>query len=158
MVPELPDDASTIDWSWHDNMIFGLHLRSPDPERRWWHSELILDIDHIVEWVQRERGRCMWRIAPATLVFDWVSDLRINVDFTADALSNAITEWSIDQVERVLIPSEKPEANYRWRILLNAPQGGEIAFHAHGHTLTLRGEPQFFDEARRQYRPPLILT
>jgi len=35
--------------SWHDNLIYGMHLRCADPDRNWWHSELIFDIDHIVE-------------------------------------------------------------------------------------------------------------
>jgi hypothetical protein len=36
--------------SWHDNLIYGFHLRCADPERCIWRSDLVLDIDHIPEW------------------------------------------------------------------------------------------------------------
>ena len=36
--------------SWHDNHIYGLHLSLGDPARDDWRSDLVLDIDHIVEW------------------------------------------------------------------------------------------------------------
>jgi hypothetical protein len=32
--------------SWHDDLIYGFHLRCADPERDIWRSELVLDIDH----------------------------------------------------------------------------------------------------------------
>ena len=151
-----PEPPPTEDWAWHDNTIYGLHLRSPDPGRQWWHSELVLDIDHIVGWVRRD-DLYLFRMAPATLVFDWVSDLRISVDFTGDPMSSAITEWSINVIEQTPIPSEKGGATYQWRILLNVPTGGEIAFRASGHRLSLRGEPQIVAGGWQGNRPPLIL-
>lgn len=40
-----------------------------------------------------------------------------------------------------------PERDYyRWRIELNLPQGGEIAFGARGFTQVLRAEPVLPDE------------
>ena len=38
--------------------------------------------------------------------------------------------------------------HYRWRIALNWPQGGAIAFGAREFTQTLRAEPVLLDEQR----------
>ena len=37
--------------SFHDNLVYAFRLRGPDPDNGDWASELVLDIDHIVEWV-----------------------------------------------------------------------------------------------------------
>lgn len=146
------EPSATIDWAWHDTMIFGLLLRPPDPDRGLWRSELVLDVDYIVEWT----ADCRWRVAPAALIFDWVSDLRIDVDFTGSPLRAAITEWSIHEVERTPAQGKGGEV-FHWRIRLNVPEGGEIAFTAGEHRLLLRGVPRFLEEARGHDRPPLVL-
>jgi hypothetical protein len=111
-----------------------------------------------VEWLKSEEGAIRWRIAPATLTFAWVRDLRVAVDFTGDALASAVTEWSIHVVRRTAVPPRdgyRGDPEHRWQIVLNVPEGGEIAFVATGHTLALRAEPQIDPDPAE--RPPLIL-
>ena len=49
--------------SWHDDTIYGLRFDVGDPERNEWHSNLVVDIDHIVEWLCDETGGARLRVA-----------------------------------------------------------------------------------------------
>ena len=136
--------------SWHDNLIYALHIRAPDPDAGDWRSELLLDIDHIVEWICAPNGKAKFRVAPATLVFHDVTDLRIQLDMSG-AVPLALNELSIDAVEKS--PARHPgQASalpyHRWRIGLNLPRNGEITFGASGYTQTLRAEPALLEEQR----------
>lgn len=146
--------------SWHDNLIYGIHLQSAEPDRGIWRSDLVLDIDHIVEWICGEDRQVSFLVAPATLVFHDVSDLRIDVDFGSIGHAMNINEMSIAQIVRELVerPAGAPPY-FAWRIELNLPQGSEIVFGASGYTLTLRSEPKLTDEQRlpADARAPLIL-
>jgi hypothetical protein len=141
-------DRTALDrLSWHDNLIYGLHLRCPDPERGVWRSDLILDIDHIVEWVRSKNARVRFRVAPATLVFHDVGDLRIDVDFKGHG--EALNELSIAEITHE--PSDLPAnrmGRERWRIALSMPAGSEIAFVASGYTQSLRGAARLVEEQR----------
>jgi len=88
------------DFQWHDDTIYALHLDAPDPDRNVWRSDLVLDIDHIVEWVCGADGGVKFRVAPATSIFHDVTDLRIAIDFGKGALRGALNELSIDSVVR----------------------------------------------------------
>ncbi len=47
----MEDATSEADFdatSWHDNIVYGIRFAVGDPTRDEWHSELVLDIDHIV--------------------------------------------------------------------------------------------------------------
>jgi len=154
--------APASELSWHDNLIYGIHLQSADPDRGIWRSDLVLDIDHIVEWICGEDRQVRFLVAPATLVFNDVTDLRIDVDFGSIGPRMNINELSIAQIVRE--PVERPAAagappHYAWRIELNLPQGSEIAFGASGYTQTLRSEPQLIDQQSlpADTRAPLIL-
>src|ERR1051326_2235548 len=90
--PDLP--------SWHDDLIYGMHLRCADPMRNIWRSELVFDIDHIVEWVPQPGGGMQFLMAPAILVFHDVSDLAIAIDFFGDADHRRnLNELSIERSE-----------------------------------------------------------
>ena len=137
--------------SWHDNIVYGLRLDVGDSFRGDWHSDLVLDIDHIVEWVCGADGGVRFRVAPATLTFHDATDLRIAVDFGDSGGRTALNELSIATITRVAVPNQEgyPERiYYRWRIELYLPQGGEITFGASGFTQTLRAEPVLLDEQR----------
>src|SRR5262250_3301314 len=144
--PSMSDRTALDRLSWHDNLIYGLHLRCPDPERGVWRSDLILDIDHIVEWVRSEDGRICFRVAPATLVFHDVGDLRIDVDFKGQG--EALNELSIAEITRAPSNPANRMGRERWRIVLNMPAGGEIAFVASGYTQSLRGAARLVEEQR----------
>jgi hypothetical protein len=137
--------------SWHDNLIYALHLQAADPDRGIWRSDLVLDIDHIVEWICGADKSVSFLVAPATLVFHDVRDLRIDVDFGSSGYRMNLNEMSIAQIVRE--PAERPAGPgappyYAWRIELNLPQGGVIGFGASGYTQSLRAEPQNLDQPR----------
>lgn len=132
------------DLSWHDCHIWALELRAGDPEQGDWTSDLALDIDFIVDWVCGTDGGGQFRVAPATLVFRGVTDLRVAVDWGASNFQVALHPASIDGITREQIHDSKvylDRTYYRWKIGLNWPAGGEITFGASGFTQTLRADP-----------------
>jgi hypothetical protein len=140
-------------FDWHDNLVYAIRLHAADPDRGDWRSELELDIDHIVEWICGHDDSVRFRVAPASLVFHDVTDLKIAVDFGDSGNGININELSIHDIAREQLPAEQQKVcldrpYYRWRIELNLPKGGEIAFGASGFTQTLRAEPVLTDEQR----------
>jgi hypothetical protein len=143
------------DRSWHDNALYGLRLDVGDHARGDWHADLVLDIDHIVEWLCGVDRRIRFRVAPATLTFNDVTDLRVAIDCGDSGGRIAIQTLSIDRITRERIPDQKiclDRPYYRWRIALNAPQGGLLTFGASGFTQALRAEPVLLDQ--QQLPPP----
>ncbi len=135
--------------SWHDDTLYGLRLEVGDPERGDWRSDLVLDIDHIVEWVCDVDRSCRFRVAPATLTFHHATDLQMAVNCGDTAGQVALHALSIDAIERARIVDQKicfDRPYYRWRIALNWPRGGEIRFGASDLTLELRAEPVLLDQ------------
>jgi hypothetical protein len=135
--------------SWHDNPIYSFAI---DNDVTQWKSDLILDIDHIVEWLCGVGRKAQFRIAAATLKFHHVTDLRVNVDWGNSRMQVAVSEMILDhierhQVEEQLICLDRPY--YLWTLRLNHPRpGGEITFGASGFTQVLRQEPLVSDEQR----------
>lgn len=137
--------------SWHDNLIYGLRFDPPDPVREDWQSDLVFDIDHIVEWIRGTDGRFSFRVAPATLVFHDVTDLSIAIDYGGGDYPQTLNELSIASIAREPIRHAGAAVDlpyYRWTIALNLTTDGEIAFGASGYTQTLRAEPTLHDEQR----------
>lgn len=156
----MPDPVAEDLLSWHDDLIYGLHMRCPDPERDIWHSELVLDIDHIAEWLPQTGGRMRFRMVPALLIFHDVSDVAVAFDFgTSPFRGMNLSELSIDGITRQPVPGESP-ARYRWRIVLNHPPGGEIRFGASHYTQIPTAAPRLSDEQRfpPEHRPPFSLA
>ena len=138
-------------WMWHDNLIYALRLDAPDPDAGNWRSDLVLDIDFISDWLCQADGSVKFRVAPATLTFHDVTDLRIAVDFRDSAHRQTINELSISEVERTETNPEGSSGEqvyYRWTIKLNLPADGEIAFGASGYSLALRDEAMLLDQGR----------
>ncbi len=130
--------------SWHDCHIWKLELRAGDPDEGDWTSDLALDLDYIAEWICGVGQGARFRVAPATLVFHGVTDLRIDVDWGDSGLQRGLHAISIDRIERERVQAQKVYLDrpyYRWRIRSNWPRPGEIAFGAAGFTQTLRAEP-----------------
>lgn len=130
--------------SWHDDTLYGLSLEIGDPERGTWHSDLVLDIDHIVEWVCVEGEGCRFRVAPAALTFHDVTDLKIAADWGDSGCQVALSPLSIDNIARERVQDQKiclDRPYYRWRITFTRPKEAAISFGATGFTQTLRAEP-----------------
>ena len=143
--PTIEDEVS-----WHDNLIYAIQICAPNPEHGDWRSDLVLDIDHIVEWVCGADGRVKFRVAPATLVFHDVTDLRVRLDM-GGASPLALNELSIDGITKTPAPPPGLPSSrlyHHWRIALNLPRNGELTFGASGYTRTLRAEPLLLDEQR----------
>ena len=137
--------------SWHDDTLYGLRFDVGDSFQGDWHADLVLDIDHIVAWVRGAAGKFQFRVAPATLVFHGVTDLKIAIDWGDSGDRTALHDVSIEAITREPVPNQEgypAREHYRWRIALNWPQGGEIGFGARGFTQTLRAEPVLLDQQR----------
>ena len=146
------------DLSWHDNALHGLRLEFGDCARGDWRSDLVLDIDHIVAWLRNADARVRFRVAPATLTFHDVTDLKIQVDCGDSGSRIALHALSIDAITRERLQDQKiclDRPYYRWRIALNLPQNGGITFGASGFTQVLRAEPVIQDQ---QQLPPSART
>src|SRR5690606_38733576 len=135
--------------AWHDNALYGLRLDLGDGARGEGRSDLVLDIDHIVEWLCGADGRVRFRVAPATLTFHHVTDLRLAIDCGDSGGQVALHPLSIDAIVRERIEAQKAcfdRPYWRWRIALNWPAGGGIRFGASGFTQVLRAAPVLLDQ------------
>jgi hypothetical protein len=134
---------------WHDCTIWGVELHPADPDAGDWSADLALDIDFIVEWLcpVTSSGRTEFRVAPATLLFQGVSDLSIMIAWGNRGVG--LHEMSIAAIEWEPVPTAPPGPGrpaFRWRIKLNWPKSGEITFEAEGFTQTLRADPVVTDQ------------
>ena len=151
-------DADFDRLSWHDNVIHGFRISLPEPELGDWRSDLILDIDYIVEWLCGDPQDVRFRVAPADLVFHDVGDLKIGLEYPSGMLS----EISINTIHRMPAKPahDRGPPSYDWRIEVHAPPRAALSFRASGFTQTLRGEPltlpqQSLTRAQRaQFRNP----
>ncbi len=137
--------------SFHDCHIWGLEFRAGDSDRGEWVSDLALDIDYIVEWICGAGGGARFRVAPAKLVFEGVTDLDIAVNWGASGFRSALHQPSIDCIGREQVRDQKiylDRPYYSWTIRLNWPTGGVIAFGAVGFKLATRGEGILTDRQR----------
>jgi hypothetical protein len=146
---ETETESDELAWRWHDNVIYGLSFDRGEPDEGDWRSDLVLDIDHIVAWLRDADGQIRFRVAPATLTFHDVTDLRIEVDCGDSGGRVALSALSIDAITRERLREQKiclDRPHYRWQIALNVPQGGRVAFGASGFTQVLRAEPVVQDQ------------
>jgi hypothetical protein len=141
---DLVSDSDFDRLSWHDCHVWGLSIGAGDPDAGDWTSDLTLDLDFIVEWICGVDKSFQFRVAPATLTFHGVTDLRIGIEWGEGAHQVAIHPMSIDRIERERVGQQRvflDRLYYRWRIVLNWPAGAEIAFGAVGFPQQLRAEP-----------------
>jgi hypothetical protein len=148
--PPFATQADFDGLSLHDDTIYALRLDTADPANALWRADLVLDIDHIVEWVCGVVDKRMrFRVAPATLTFHHVTDLALAIDWGDTGHQTALHPMAIDRLEREAVADQKiclDRPYYRWTIVLNWPTNGRIAFGASGFTLALRVPPILSDE------------
>ena len=136
-------DADFDQLSWHDCHLWGLRFEIGDSDEDDWTSDFVLDLDFIVEWLV-EGNQFRFRVAPARLVFHGVTDPRLTIDWGSSGFQNALHHVSIDAIHRERVAEQKVYLDrpyFSWRVALNWPAGGEIAFGAVGFTQTLLAEP-----------------
>ena len=124
--------------SWHDNHVHGLSIS----EGQYGSGELTLDLDFILEWSKSESGTVQFIIAPASLTFHEVTDLKLALDYPS--VSAAIGPFSIAGIERRFETRERYTATL-WTISINWPKG-EISFEATGFSQVLRASPVIKDQ------------
>ena len=124
--------------SWHDCSVYGFKLE----ERKHGTGDLLLDIDFIVEWLCHNDRPWQWRVAPATLTFHNIFDLRFEVDYAA--ASAAIEPFTLDGIEREELRYPNGATTYKWRLPINWPKG-LITFESPGFTQVLRRPPILVD-------------
>ena len=124
-------DADFDRMGWHDARIHAMAWCQDE-------GELVFDIDYILEWI----GSCgpdgafeFWT-APATLVFAFVTELRIDLRPwpTIDVLD---LQRSAEPVEHGRLGSST-ETTWRWTLTCHE---GEIVLHSTGFTQYLRRGP-----------------
>jgi hypothetical protein len=126
-------DADFDSISWHDNHIHAFRF----VEGKDGTGDLVLDVDHIVEWLDGGGSGFQFKVVPATLTFHEVMFPRISLDFRA--ASAAFGPIMIHGIER---RSER-RAHYVatiWKIPFTFPPG-EMEFEARGFTQKALMEP-----------------
>jgi hypothetical protein len=130
--------------SFHDNLLRGISLRSDFESGV---SDLILDIDHITEWVAADDGGHEWLIAAADLTFHGVTGLKFNIDWQDEtyqvvADGDHILDVARDLVVPQLVHLDRPY----WRWDFSFARKTQLSFGAYGFTLRHRQEPIRHDE------------
>jgi hypothetical protein len=118
--------------SWHDNHVHGLRIVETGNGA----GDLILDVDHIVEWIHCEGPGARFRIVPVTLMFHEVMFLRMSLDYATPTA--AFGPFAIHGIERRTEERARYVAQL-WNISISWPKG-EIAFEGRGFTQRARGE------------------
>ncbi|MCC6797493.1 MAG: hypothetical protein IT366_20435 [Candidatus Hydrogenedentes bacterium] len=153
-------DSEFDPWTWHDSKIHGFQFVLGDTDADDWTSDLVLDIDVIVEWVQC--GPSAFRVAPATLTFHDVTDFALSLPGRSSGYQVISNQPSIIETKRELVTEKKAffdQPYYAWTFKLSSmTHEGTLTFGATGFEQTLRAEPILTD---RQFlpsksRPPIV--
>ena len=118
-------DADFEDMGWHDCTIHGLRF-DQDGE---YQSDLVLDLDYIIEWLQIPGGAYQFQVAPAQLQFQNVDNLNIQV---------------VLQYKQTVGINEIVRASSHWVIRLHGYAGQEssqVEFDASGYVQKLTRPP-----------------
>jgi hypothetical protein len=133
MASQVLTEADFDSTSWHDNHVHGIRF----VEGKDGSGDLILDIDHIVEWQEGEGSGFQFKVVAATLTFHEVMFPRIAIDF--GAASAAFGPIMIHGIERRTEQKSHYTATI-WKVPCTFPPGG-MEFEARGFTQVNRGEP-----------------
>lgn len=134
--------------AFHDNHVHGLQIVESEDGQ----GELILDIDHIVEWLCPNGGSFSFKVAPAYLTFHQIFNLSISVNYKS--ASAGICPFSIHEIHRQEFTYPSGGIGLQWCIELNWPNG-EISFESAGFSLEQMAEPiettgQYLSNEQRQ--------
>jgi hypothetical protein len=121
------------DLSWHDCHVHAWGLRGAEHGQ----GTLTLDIDFITAWEQPGDGSFVFQVAPATLRFFDVSDLKVSVDL--GGLETA--PFPILGIERELRTRHGEYRDYRYSVRVGDVAGGQIGFSGHRFRQVLRAAP-----------------
>ncbi len=126
-------EAQFDEMSWHDNHVHALRfVENADGA-----GDLILDVDHILEWTGNPEGAFQFLILPVTLSFHEVMCLRLSLDYASPTA--AFTPFMIQDIERRVEQTDR-HIKHLWTIPVSWPRG-ELSFEARGFTQRGFGEP-----------------
>jgi len=121
--------------SWVDNFVHGFtFVETPEGD-----GELLLDIDHILEWQDHDAKSFRFRVAPARLRFVGVTNLRIQIDYRAASMG----PFQIDGIDRRTEQRAKGEVSI-WTFGSTSPDV-EVEFEARGYFQELTGPALVLD-------------
>jgi hypothetical protein len=117
---------------WHDNYIHAIHFECDVESNQ---HDLVFDIDFTTKWEPGDSGQFTFFVAPATLRFHDVRDLKISLQWSDSELVLCIDE--------ILMESSDSESFQKYKIAIDWPSpGGEIVFVSAGFTQELRANPK----------------
>ena len=118
---------------WHDSNIYAVAFY---PEN----FEFALDIDYIFQWIHPAENETYFKfwVTPATLVFEFVSELKMNVI----DLQNGLEIDSIERTEIRKFEEGELAGKVEWNWMIETHQGG-ITFNSTGYKQFIRKKPSF---------------
>jgi hypothetical protein len=124
-------DADFGQMGWHDATIHALGFRDAGEHE----VELLLDLDSIARWVKSDSGWYSFLVAPATLVFDNVHNVRGTL-----ALDGEHLNLHVNDIERLEHESEGAGEPGFWRWKLDG-HDFTLSFSATGFRQYFRARP-----------------
>lgn len=132
--PYVPEKATLTDRDFedmecHDVQVHAIAVANEFPKL----TELLLDLDYILKWVDSNRANEYFRfwIAPATLVFEHVFNLSLRIQ-------SEQLDCQIDQITRELRKTPRDMHTWFWTVKLHQ---GEITFWSTGYKQYFRQRP-----------------
>lgn len=120
---------------WHDCKIHAIAFDSIN-------NRFLLDIDYILKWVgPNENGYYSFWISPATLIFENVYDLNIDINYELETILEDIERDN----ERKPNNSDYINENVEWKWTLET-SNGEISFKSVGYSLNFRSNPIYKEQ------------
>lgn len=122
-------DSDFIDMGWHDAVLYSISLPQAD-------SAIRFDIDYIFKWHWERETVLGWDVAPCTLEFNVVSDLRVSLDWQDQG------NTSIVNISRKNNRLSKNGKIMLWDYQIELDVGG-ISLTSAGFTQNVRKPPIF---------------
>ena len=116
---------------WHDAHVHALRFEGGEQGE----GALVLDIDYILGW-HCEKPQFSFRVAPATLRFHGISNLRVTLDYATPTAG--MCPFSLAGITREAHVYPNGFQSFRWLLTVNWPDG-EISFQSPGFTQDLAG-------------------
>lgn len=130
-------DEDFNEMQWHDVRV---HAMAFVPENH----ELVLDIDYVFEWMPQGEGKkFLFSISPATLVFENVYNIRIDLEMDGDIDIDLIERKDPGTARNAQYTDNKQE--WTWTVECHT---GEIEFRGAGFKQYIRREPVVQDKLR----------
>ena len=130
----MPTMNTFEEFNWHDNAIHGFRIIEGEDS-----SQLVLDIDHIVEWLSPSENAFSFKVAAADLIFHEVTDLVVSVNYKE--CMAAVQLMQIHEIKREEMVYSSGSTGFSWKIEISWPTNSYITFNAVGFTQVNKMQP-----------------